>query len=71
MQMQIDMARSLLEKAGAQPVAVRGQMSVGHSFLETPFWWDKESCGGPIVEQVTYGPPDVIQHAAYRLVTEL
>lgn len=52
--MQIEVASRLLKEAGAQPVAVRGQMSIGHSFLETPFWWDRESSGGPIVEQVTH-----------------
>lgn len=46
------MARKLLAKVGAQPIAVLGRMSIGYSFLQTPFWWDKEKSGGPIVEQV-------------------
>ena len=51
--MQVDMAQKLLAKVGAQPIAVLGRMSIGYSFLQTPFWWDKERSGGPIVEQVS------------------
>ncbi|KAK9832928.1 hypothetical protein WJX74_001899 [Apatococcus lobatus] len=50
----VDMAKKLLAKVGAQPIAVLGRMSIGYSFLQTPFWWDKERSGGPIVEQATH-----------------
>ncbi len=52
LEMQADMAKALLARVGAQPTALIGRMSIGYSFLQTPFWWDTERSGGPIVEQV-------------------
>ena len=49
------MAKALLARVGAQPTALIGRMSIGYSFLQTPFWWDTERSGGPVVEQVVQG----------------
>lgn len=61
------MAKKLLGRVGAQPVAVLGRMSIGYSFLQTPFWWDKERSGGPIVEQVRRASCSVVSQTKLPL----
>lgn len=48
----VDKIKELL--AGRQVVCFTARYNCAYAFIMSPFWWNSEHCGGPIVEQATH-----------------